>query len=179
MTSLRATPGSGGPFQCWIHPQIHQRRKSQEQISLYKEVISHTRVILWWLVNLPMGLMSLQQPKLSYEKVKVITIIISNEKMVEKKGAILSFSFFFFYPQHFVRYPHKAYTPLFCPFTWGNPLPPSRFNSDIPSSKKTSLTPLALMWHTLLYIYGAWHPFGFLSSSHCVIIIYLTVLSLT
>ena len=57
MTSLRATPGSGGPFQCWIHPQIHQRRKSQEQISLYKEVISHTRVILWWLVNLPMGLM--------------------------------------------------------------------------------------------------------------------------
>ena len=98
MTSLRATPGSGGPFQCWIHPQIHQRRKSQEQISLYKEVISHTRVILWWLVNLPMGLMSLQQPKLSYEKVKVITIIISNEKMVEKKGAILSFSFFFFLP---------------------------------------------------------------------------------
>lgn len=78
-----------------------------------------------------------------------------------------------------MRYPHKAYTPLFCPFTWGNPLPPSRFNFDIPSSKKTSLTPLALMWHTLLYIYGAWHPFGFLSSSHCVIIIYLTVLSLT
>ena len=107
MTSLRATPGSGGPFQCWIHPQIHQRRKSQEQIILYKEVISHTRVILWWLVNLPMGLMSSQQPKLSYEKVKVITIIISNEKMVEKKGAILSYYYYYyyFYHQHFVRYP--------------------------------------------------------------------------
>ena len=86
----------------------------------------------------------------------------------------------FFYPQHFVTCLQTfAYTPLFCPFTWGNPLPPSRFNSDIPTSEKPSLTPLALMWHTLLYIHGAWHPFGFLSSSHCVMIIYLTVLGLT
>lgn len=54
-----------------------------------------------------MGLMSSQQPKLSYEKVKVITIIISNEKMVEKKGAILSYYYYYyyFYHQHFVRYP--------------------------------------------------------------------------
>ena len=128
-----------------------------------------------------MGLMSSQQPELSYEKVKVITNIISNEKMVKKKGAIPSYSFFC--PQHFVKYP--VFRPLhILPFsvlscTWGYHLLPSRVYSDIPSSEMPSLTSLALMWHTLLYIHGAWHPFRFLSSSRCFMIIYLTVLSLT
>lgn len=63
-----------------------------------------------------MGLMSSQQPELSYEKVKVITNIISNEKMVEKKGAIPSYSFFL--PPALCEVSCLqtfAYTPLFCP----------------------------------------------------------------
>ena len=93
------------------------------------------------------------EPELSHEKVKSITIIISDVRMVGKKGAIACYSFF---PSTLCWVlssdlcTHSPF-PSCLSFTWGNPLPPLRFNSDVPSSEKPSLTPLALMQHTLLY----------------------------
>lgn len=77
-----------------ISPQTHRRSKPQEQHSLCKEVISHTEVILWWLVGPPRGPVSSCHPELSYEKVKIITIITGDVRVVEKKGAIPSCSCF-------------------------------------------------------------------------------------